>query len=238
MTEDGRKLWKEVFGDSDAWISAFVEKREPEGFFEYGQSGLLSMVFRYPITLFIEDERFSAMMIAGGATREDARGRGLYSRLLRKAAEGCDAILYPSDMARRLYSSMGFLTSGLSEAWLDGEGMDESLSYDIGKLDYIYMKAFREKGGIARDEYSWNEILDNRRLYLGKDSYAIGSDDAIIEAAGTDENGLRELLSRLRGRILFSERTLLGRILTPEGSIPSGMASSARLAGFYLPETY
>ena len=112
-TNECRRLWKEVFGDSNEFISSFIN-----GFYSEENmlcierdSRVVSMLHVVPFEL---DGKKVAYIYAV-ATDADARGQGLATKLIRQAiektkAEGYKAIftLPADDMLREFYSKFGF----------------------------------------------------------------------------------------------------------------------------------
>ena len=108
-----RKLWKEAFGDSDAFLDAF---------FEYGfsprrcrcmieQETVVSALYWFEVTY--HSQRFAYLYAV--ATAASCRGRGLFRTLLEDtkqvlADEGYDGILLvpESEALRRMYEKLGF----------------------------------------------------------------------------------------------------------------------------------
>ena len=111
--EECRRLWKEVFGDSDEFITSFIDIfYNEENMLCIEQDGkLLSMLHIIPFEL----NGSKVAYIYAVATDADARGQGHASKLIRQAidkmqAEGYKAILTlpADDMLRSFYSKFGF----------------------------------------------------------------------------------------------------------------------------------
>lgn len=112
-TNECRRLWKEVFGDSNEFISSFIN-----GFYSEENmlcieldSRVVSMLHVVPFEL---DGKKVAYIYAV-ATDADARGQGLATKLIRQAiektkAEGYKAVFtLPADEGlREFYSRFGF----------------------------------------------------------------------------------------------------------------------------------
>ena len=111
--EECRRLWKEVFGDSDEFIASFINLfYNEENMLCIEQDGkMLSMLHIIPFEL----NGSKVAYIYAVATDADARGQGYASKLIRQAiektqAEGYKAIftLPADDMLREFYSKFGF----------------------------------------------------------------------------------------------------------------------------------
>ena len=111
--EECRRLWKEVFGDSDEFIASFINLfYNEENMLCIEQDGkMLSMLHIIPFEL----NGSKVAYVYAVATDADARGKGYAGKLIRQAiekaqAEGYKAIftLPADDMLREFYSKFGF----------------------------------------------------------------------------------------------------------------------------------
>ena len=111
--EECRRLWKEVFGDSDEFIASFINLfYNEENMLCIEQDGkMLSMLHIIPFEL----NGSKVAYIYAVATDADARGKGYAGKLIRQAiekaqSEGHKAIftLPADDMLRDFYSKFGF----------------------------------------------------------------------------------------------------------------------------------
>ena len=111
--EECRRLWKEVFGDSDEFIASFINLfYDEENMLCIEQDGkMLSMLHIIPFEL----NGSKVAYIYAVATDADARGKGYAGKLIRQAIEkaqpkGYKAIftLPADDMLRDFYSKFGF----------------------------------------------------------------------------------------------------------------------------------
>ena len=111
--EECRRLWKEVFGDSDEFIASFINHfYNEENMLCIEQDGkMLSMLHIIPFEL----NGSKVAYIYAVATDADARGKGYAGKLIRQAIEkaqsqGYKAIftLPADDMLRSFYSKFGF----------------------------------------------------------------------------------------------------------------------------------
>ena len=111
--EECRRLWKEVFGDSDEFIASFINHfYNEENMLCIEQDGkMLSMLHIIPFEL----NGSKVAYIYAVATDADARGKGYAGKLIRQSIEkaqskGYKAIftLPADDMLRDFYSKFGF----------------------------------------------------------------------------------------------------------------------------------
>lgn len=107
------RLWKEVFGDSDEFISSFINDiYNADNMLCIEQAGkIVSMLHFIPF----EMNGSKVAYIYAVATDADARGQGYATKLIKQAiekaqAEGYKAIftLPADDMLRSFYSQFGF----------------------------------------------------------------------------------------------------------------------------------
>ena len=145
--EECRLLWKEVFGDSDEFITSFIDIfYNEENMLCIEQDGkILSMLHIIPFEL----NGSKVAYIYAVATDADARGQGYASKLIRQAidkmqAEGYKAILTlpADDMLRSFYFKFGF--EGRYAVKFETE---EGFDFGTGdcEKDYVMMLAL-EKG--------------------------------------------------------------------------------------------
>ena len=110
-----RKLWKEIFGDTDQYIDYYFEEKAKRSkiYSRYEKNELASMAFFTPYEMVYRGELCSCPYIVGVATREESRGRG-YMRP--NIEQGLDefreagarlAFLNPAD--EKIYQPFGFL---------------------------------------------------------------------------------------------------------------------------------
>ena len=111
--EECRRLWKEVFGDSDEFIASFINHfYNEENMLCIEQDGkMLSMLHIIPFEL----NGSKVAYIYAVATDADARGKGYAGKLIRQSIEkaqskGYKAIftLPADDILRDFYSKFGF----------------------------------------------------------------------------------------------------------------------------------
>ena len=78
-----KKIWKDVFGDTDSFINWFFTQRfVPHMSFVYEKNGqIASLMHTYPIQVRLGNKTASAVMVSGVATLPDFRGQGLMHKL-------------------------------------------------------------------------------------------------------------------------------------------------------------
>ena len=110
-----KKLWKEIFKDSDDYINLFFrEKFKPEASFVIKENGeLLAMLFAEINTLFENGKSFKGAYLCGIATKPEVRGRGYASALIEYAISRLENIdifyLIPAEKSLfNYYKRFGF----------------------------------------------------------------------------------------------------------------------------------
>ena len=119
MTEQLKALWKNVFGDTDEYISLFFEKRFTPSQCVAAISGgkVVGMLFLLPFDLVCGNERYSGRYIYAVATHPDHRRQGIREAMLsfahkKAASEGAalSALVPANDPLFDYYRKRGFET--------------------------------------------------------------------------------------------------------------------------------
>ncbi len=82
-----KRLWKEIFGDTDLYIDLFFEhKYLPENTFIIRKDGeIVSMLYFFPTSFRFINQSVSVAYICGVATRQEERGKGYSQAILKEA---------------------------------------------------------------------------------------------------------------------------------------------------------
>ncbi len=82
-----KRLWKEIFGDTDLYIDLFFQhKYLPENTFIIRKDGeIVSMLYFFPTSFCLENRLIPAAYICGVATRQEERGKGYSQAILKEA---------------------------------------------------------------------------------------------------------------------------------------------------------
>lgn len=171
-----KALWKEVFGDTDEYISLFFSRKfRPENTFIIDENGLKSMAF------YVEQkiENLSCAYICGVATEPKSRGKGYAAAIMEHMLKVIEsrgfhlAFLIPAtDSLFDFYKKQGFeIFSKLGRITLK-RGEEKSFEpfeteFDYEKLNRFYTSYF--KGArTERNALNFRDIYDcykNLRIY-------------------------------------------------------------------------
>ncbi len=112
--EEAAALWREIFGDSEAFTNWFFQERFcPEySCAAYHEGRIVAMTLGRPTEILVEGKVHKALLISGVSTRPEYRKRGLMNLTMhlqiyyaRKSGFSC-CYLYPD--IETLYASLGF----------------------------------------------------------------------------------------------------------------------------------
>ena len=112
--EEAAALWREIFGDSEAFTNWFFQERFcPEySCAAYHEGRIVAMTLGRPTEILVEGKVHKALLISGVSTRPEYRKRGLMNLTMhlqihyaRKSGFSC-CYLYPN--IETLYASLGF----------------------------------------------------------------------------------------------------------------------------------
>ncbi len=205
MHEDIKALWKETFGDSDAFLSHYFEHMYSDNTMLVcveNDEEIVAMMTMHPITLVSGENSFPARYIYAVATAEDWRNLGISTSLMEYALDemkdegAAAAILVPAHFSLfSFYERQGFETAFY--IW-ETSVKAEDLPKPIGNASPLYAqelyglrnRLYSKSRLFARwDEKSLAHIIDsaNRfggfalRFTLGDgEGYAIASKDENI----------------------------------------------------------
>jgi len=159
-----KELWREAFGDGEDYARFFYENRfRPEETILWEQEGEpLAMASLLPASLCLQEREIPARYVYGVATKREARGRGLASRLLEYAAQEAGAkgealFLVPSEESLfSFYARRGYRPFfSLLEAEIPcGEetALIESAPIAPGEYARLRDRHFREMTFVSWDE--------------------------------------------------------------------------------------
>ena len=164
--QEAWEMWQEGFPeDREAFFRLFWEKRseQRESFGLYDDGRLVSALHLIPQKLEIRNAEVDAVMVAGVATRRDARHRGYASFLMREAHEWIRQAGYPlaflDPFLEAFYRPFGYETgTGYRDIVFGAEGDPQRLSAvkDTAALQSVYRERTRETGVcVNRSQADW-----------------------------------------------------------------------------------
>lgn len=110
-----RKLWKEIFGDTDKYVDYYFSEKAKRSkiYSRYEGDELAGMAFFTPYDMIYRGELCSCPYIVGVATRKESRGRGHMRKNIERGLDEFQeagarlAFLSPAD--EQIYRPLGFL---------------------------------------------------------------------------------------------------------------------------------
>lgn len=207
-------LWKEVFHDDDLFLTPFTEARfdtadvlmVPDG------EGCASALWLIPFTAHKVCTFFPAWLLAGAATKEAHRRKGLMSTLIKCAqSRHNDIFLYPEEDKRPFYRSLGFKDCFLPSPTIPEEAQLVE-DPDINELNTLYERAYNSQGFIKRDAFAWSTILDSASVFSTSEGFFIKTPKTIEPLPFNGE--------------------------ATEGGVLGGMSYGENLIGFHIIESY
>ena len=221
--ESIKELWKTVFGDSDEYISLFLEKRfDPSQCVAalYGEK-VIAMLFLLPFTLRQPDAEYQGRYIYAVATHPDFRGRGISTALLdfahkKAVSEGAalSALVPASDSLFDYYRLRGFETEFykrevtlIPQQNSDAELTEANLSDMIALRRSCFAKssAFVDWDGKALShQQAENSFLGGDTLYFSapQEGYALclPTDDGVFIREWAADDIYPEIISAVADR--------------------------------------
>ena len=225
-----KKLWKDVFKDTDDYIELFFSvKYKAENTFIIKEDGeIASMFFAEPNTIVAGKENLKGVYLCGLATREDKRGKGYAKILTEYATSFFDADIYFLIPANQelfsFYDGLGFKPfTYLTKVEIKKEQAEEIPGFS-NEFSYETLNGFYENsdnGLFVKREFS-----DFKAIYDCYKNFMIFDNGYIIYYIG--ENILHIIEYTLPyqdackvGSYLISQKGLLkGYILKKYGDTP------------------
>lgn len=175
-----RKLWKEAFGDTDAFL---------DGFFSYGFSPrrcrcitekeqVVSALYWFEATY--KNQRFAYLYAV--ATAAACRGQGLFSALLEDTKqvltrEGFDGILLvpETEALGRMYGKMGFSPCTTVEHHTVGAGEQAAPYRETGAAEFAALRRkLLPEGGALQEGETLSFLASQYRFWAGDGWLAVG----------------------------------------------------------------
>ena len=211
-------LWKEAFGDSDAFITWYFDNKVESSLGLFEGDALVSVLHLIPYTISVQSVPLPTAFIAGAATAEQKRGQGLMRRLLHETLELLKSRgilmthLYPESHA--FYEKFGWAaythvnrqTVTAAPYRRSADIVQTRDSYSLGTLYARMMRGF--DGYVIRSEREWRWRLDELAIDGGHSAvllengsaraymlyYGEGDKARVIETVYTAEEDIGALL--------------------------------------------
>lgn len=183
-----RELWKEAFGDSDAFLDAFFDTafspRRCRCITENG--AVLAVLYWFEATC--GGQRFAYLYAV--ATAESHRGQGLFSALLQNTkqvlnAEGFDGILLvpESESLGRMYEKFGFTACTTVRDFSVSAGENEITMQEIGAAKFAPLRReLLPENGTLQEGETLAFLASQCHFWTGEGWLAVGQvyDDKLV----------------------------------------------------------
>lgn len=176
-----RALWKEAFGDTDAFLDLFFSTAYAPSRCRCILSEGRPAAALYWLDLWMGEKKFA--YIYAVATAEKSRGQGLCRILMEataadlKAAGYSGALLVPQDEAlRAMYGRMGYLSAGAIDEFFCATGEHSAPGEEITPEAYAALRpSLLPPGSPAPDSTALAFLGVLARFYRGEDFLAVAS---------------------------------------------------------------
>jgi predicted acetyltransferase len=220
-----KALWKQAFGDSDAFIDwYFANKALPGNSLCIFDGKLASIIHMIPVNVRIQGRLFESAYIAGAATAADRRGEGLMRTLLyeslRLMRERGITVTHLYPFRHSFYESFGWATYSYVYNRTAKEapaqpGAEITEPEDWKPLAPLYERVMsRFDGYIARGSREWRWRFDEHMVDGGKTAAlkrggktaaymlygSVRGKAEVIETVYEDERDIQPLLSYILGK--------------------------------------
>ena len=175
-----RKLWKEAFADTDAFLDAFFETAFSTRRCRCIVDGREILAALYWFEVRCAERRFAYLYAV--ATAEQYRGRGLFSVLLADTkriltAQGFDGILLvpENDSLGRMYEKFGFFPCTTLRTRTAEAGVEPADFREIGPGEFARLRRMLLPAGSILQEGADLELLASQcRFWKGEKWLAVG----------------------------------------------------------------
>lgn len=219
-----RSLWKEAFGDTDAFLDLFFSLGyAPDRSHFFAEEGRVTAAL-YWLDVFLEDRIFA--YIYAVATAKDCRGQGLCRKLMEQTAQiltekGYEgAVLVPQDEGlRAMYGRMGYRDAAPLDEFICAAGNSAIPLREIAAEEYAVSRcSLVPDGSLQPGAEAFTFLFSLARFYAG---------DGLLAAVSRETEHLRILeylgdRSQLPGLIAALGATE-ATVRTPGSSVPFAM---------------
>lgn len=214
-----KALWKQAFGDSDAFIDWYFENKVPAGqSLGVFDGGLVSVVHMIPYTISVQHRPLKTAFIAGAATDRARRGEGLMRTLLRESLalmrrQGILLThLYPFNhgfyerLGWAAYAHVHRQNVAASPQIRRAEVMETA---DASMLEPLYKKMMRHFDGyVVRTAREWEWRLGELKTDGGKAAVLIENDAAAAYMLYYKEAGTANVIETV-----YADEAFVGGLL-------------------------
>lgn len=205
--EEAAALWREIFGDSEAFTEWFFQERFcPEySCAAYHDGHIVAMTLGRPTEILVEGKAHKALLISGVSTLPAYRGRGLMHALVSVQIEHARAdgfsCCYLHPVAESLYASLGF-RNGTDALLIASDGNRERAAYtiregaDIRAMRAVYEAICKTHDGMQlRDDAEFAAILRDYACDGGTTAVAYGGETPVGYVCWLNDGTVSELFA-------------------------------------------
>ncbi len=214
-----KALWKQAFGDTDAFIDwYFANKVLPGQSLGMFDGGLVSVLHMLPFTISVQHRPLQSAYIAGAATDLSHRGEGLMRILLRESLALMKqrgillTHLYP--FKHEFYEKLGWATyshvrkQSVTAATLSRHA-EVIQTTDAALLEPLYNKMMRGFDGyVIRGEREWSWRLNELAVDGGKAIVLIEGDAAVAYMLYNVQDGTADVIETV-----YTDEAYVGGLL-------------------------
>ena len=200
--QEAKALWKSAFGDSDAFIDTYFENKISQGsslgMFDKGLSCVVHML---PYRIRVQGKDMMSSFIAGAATAQDKRKRGLMRTMLYESLKLMKergilmTHLYP--FKHSFYEQFSWVTYTYVNKSVITTGKQANViqTQDVGLLSELYQNMMKEYDGyVLRSEKEWEWRLSELFCDGGKAAVLIEENKPAAYMLYFDENSKAEAI--------------------------------------------
>lgn len=175
-----RALWKEAFGDTDAFLDSFFEVAFSSHRCRCVSKNGLVLAALYWFEVSCKDQRFAYLYAV--ATAKSHRGQGLFSALLADTTqilkeEGFDGILLvpESESLARMYEKFGFFSCTFIREFSAEAGNEPVILHEIGPGEFVRLRRqFLPIGAVLQEGADLNFLSTQCHFWAGENWLAAG----------------------------------------------------------------
>lgn len=224
--EAAKVLWKQAFGDSDAFINTyFRDKVLPGNSLGLFDRGLISVVHMIPYSIRVQGRPLQSAFIAGAATDKNRRGEGHMRTMLLESLKVMKwrgillTHLYP--FKHNFYENFGWATySHVHKKTIKKASSQTDLEVietrDLKMLQMLYENMIQHLDGyVIRGECEWKWRLDDLFIDGGKVIVLLKENEPIAYMMYYIEDGIAEVIEAVYSN--ESDAKVLGEYLLLQG---------------------
>lgn len=205
--QEAKALWKSAFGDSDAFIDTYFNNKISEGSsLGMFDNGLSCVVHMLPYKIRVQGVEMTSSFIAGAATAQDKRKRGLMRTMLFESLKLMKergvliTHLYPFKHSFYEQFSWTTYTYVNKSVVTIGKKANVVQTQDINLLNTLYKNMMKGYDGyVLRSEKEWEWRLSELLCDGGKAAVLIEEEKPVAYMLYFDDNNKAEVIEAVFG---------------------------------------